>query len=85
MLPSQCWIWACISVFAALVYPFCKRVSNYPQMLLGLGFGVVIFMTSAMLKPGAEPPATVRCRETLLRALSLVSPKPGATPLAHSY
>ncbi|KAE8320782.1 UbiA prenyltransferase family [Aspergillus sergii] len=48
-LPSDCLFYVAITTVMALIYPFCKRVTNYPQVFLGLGFGVSIFTTGAAL------------------------------------
>lgn len=39
-LPQQCFIWAVLAVFIAILYPFCKRFFNAPQMILGLAYSM---------------------------------------------
>ncbi|KAJ6012982.1 hypothetical protein N7522_003337 [Penicillium canescens] len=49
VFPPSCLFYAAITTLAALFYPFCKRVTHLPQVFLGLGFGLAIFMTGAAL------------------------------------
>jgi 4-hydroxybenzoate polyprenyltransferase len=46
-LPSPCIYLGIIALFIALVYPFCKRILNAPQLVLGLAFSMGIPMTYA--------------------------------------
>lgn len=43
-LPIQCFIWAVFSLLIAIIYPFCKRYINAPQMVLGFAFSMGIPM-----------------------------------------
>lgn len=43
-LPQSCVIWAVLAAFVSILYPFCKRFINAPQMVLGLAFSMGIPM-----------------------------------------
>ncbi|KAJ5223933.1 hypothetical protein N7468_008475 [Penicillium chermesinum] len=51
-LPSECKLEAGIVVFAALLYPFGKRVTDYPQLTLGnIGWAIPMSMHSLGISP----------------------------------
>ncbi|KAJ5385124.1 hypothetical protein N7517_003035 [Penicillium concentricum] len=51
-LPSQCTIEAIIKIFFALLYPFGKRFSDYPQVILGnIGWAIPMTMHSLGVDP----------------------------------
>lgn len=39
-LPQTCFYWALIALFITVLYPFCKRFMNAPQMVLGFAFSM---------------------------------------------
>lgn len=43
-LPSACWIVGIISFILLLIYPFSKRVTYWPQVILGMAFNIGIWM-----------------------------------------
>lgn len=43
-LPSQCFYYALFAVFITVLYPFCKRFIQGPQLVLGLAFSMGIPM-----------------------------------------
>lgn len=46
-LPSSCIIWAVGAVLITVIYPFCKRYINAPQLVLGMAFSMGIPMAYA--------------------------------------
>lgn len=50
VLSPSCLVYAAITTLMGLAYPFCKRVTHFPQVFLGLGFSLAIFMTGAALQ-----------------------------------
>lgn len=44
-LPAACIPWALMALIITVIYPFCKRFINAPQMVLGLAFSMGIPMT----------------------------------------
>lgn len=46
-LPLQCFYYALIALALTLVYPFCKRFIDSPQLILGLAFSMAIPMVFA--------------------------------------
>lgn len=46
-LPSACFYYAMAAVFITVLYPFCKRFFQAPQLVLGLAFSMGILMAYA--------------------------------------
>jgi 4-hydroxybenzoate polyprenyltransferase len=60
MLPIQCVTEACIILFFALLYPFGKRFTNYPQLTLAnIGWAIPMSMHSMGVFPLDHLPPTV--------------------------
>lgn len=54
-LPTSCVYYALLAVFVTLIYPFCKRFIQGPQLILGLAFSLGIPMAFAALgKPNQQ-------------------------------
>ncbi|KAL9043514.1 MAG: hypothetical protein Q9214_003303 [Letrouitia sp. 1 TL-2023] len=53
MLPSRCMYYAVPSIFLLWLYPFGKRFTDYPQIILGLQISIGIFM--GMVAMGLDP------------------------------
>lgn len=53
MLPSRCMYYAAPSMFLLWLYPFGKRFTDYPQILLGLQQSIGVFM--GMVAMGVDP------------------------------
>lgn len=59
-LPIQCVTEACIILFFALLYPFGKRFSNYPQLILAnIGWAIPMSMHSLDVNPLIHLPSTI--------------------------
>lgn len=43
-LPRTCFYWALLALLITIVYPFCKRFINMPQLVLGVAFSMGIPM-----------------------------------------
>ncbi|KTC78315.1 4-hydroxybenzoate octaprenyltransferase [Legionella brunensis] len=48
-LPKACFYYALIAVFITVLYPFCKRFTRSPQLVLGIAFSMGIPMAFAAL------------------------------------
>ena len=55
-LPHQCFYYALFALFATILYPFCKRFIQAPQLILGLAFSMGIPM--AYVASGISPDIT---------------------------
>ena len=44
LLPLKCMYYAAPSMFLLWLYPFCKRFTDYPQIILGLQISIGVFM-----------------------------------------
>ncbi|CAF9915235.1 MAG: Para-hydroxybenzoate--polyprenyltransferase, mitochondrial precursor (PHB:polyprenyltransferase) [Alectoria fallacina] len=53
LLPSRCMYYAVPSIFLLWLYPFGKRFTDYPQIILGLQMSIGIFM--GMVAMGVDP------------------------------
>lgn len=53
-LPSTCVYYAAISLFVTILYPFCKRYIEAPQVVLGLAFSMSIPMVYAASQVAAD-------------------------------
>lgn len=52
-LPTECSIYAGLMTAVLFVYPLGKRFTDFPQLILGLGFALPVFMCCAAL--GTDP------------------------------
>lgn len=43
------WTYAAIMTIVLIIYPFGKRITDFPQVILGFGFAIPVFMCSAAL------------------------------------
>ena len=61
-LPSKCWVPAGLLALTMAVYPFCKRFTNFPQVVLGfsLALGQSVGMASMGLNPMGRASSTER-------------------------
>lgn len=46
-LPSSTYVWALAALALTVIYPFCKRATNLPQVVLAAAFGMAILMAYA--------------------------------------
>ena len=53
LLPPPCFVYAIPSIIGWIAYPLAKRVTNYPQVVLGFPMAMSIFMGEVAI--GAEP------------------------------
>lgn len=53
LLPSRCMFYAAPSIFLLWLYPFGKRFTDYPQIILGLQMSIGVFM--GMVAMGVDP------------------------------
>jgi 4-hydroxybenzoate polyprenyl transferase len=51
MLPPQCWPISIIGLFLLILYPFMKRVTHWPQAVLGLAFNLGIIFAAVAITP----------------------------------
>lgn len=53
LLPSACMYYAAPSIFLLWLYPFAKRFTDYPQIILGLQISIGVFM--GIVAMGVDP------------------------------
>lgn len=63
-LPIACWYVALLAVITTLAYPFCKRVTHLPQIVLGIAFSYSVLMVYF----AAHQPLTITTLLLLLTA-----------------
>ncbi|KAF2962889.1 hypothetical protein GQX73_g10686 [Xylaria multiplex] len=49
LLPQSCWFISLPSIFLLALYPFAKRFTDFPQMILGVQVGIGVFMGIAAI------------------------------------
>lgn len=59
LLPAACFYYALLALFITILYPFCKRFLQAPQLVLGLAFSMGIPMAYAA--SGSAPDSTLFC------------------------
>ena len=60
-LPRACLYWAFAAVLIAIIYPFCKRFLNTPQIVLGFAFSMGIPMAYAASRVSLNSQVAVLC------------------------
>ncbi|KAI1140007.1 UbiA prenyltransferase family-domain-containing protein [Hypoxylon sp. FL0543] len=53
VLPKHCWFISMPSIILLALYPFAKRYTDYPQVILGLQVGMGLFMGMGAVKDNA--------------------------------